>query len=170
VSAHGRRVTLAWIGCLALVALALVVGASRSASPSSPRQRAAAVDAVVRCPSCEGLSVADSSSATAVAIRNAVLARARAGQSDGRIEQFLVSRYGPGILLRPPAGGLAGLVWFLPVLAGAGGLAALGVVFWRRRAPAPVVVSDEDRRLVDAAMAQGARPSAAGEARLGAAP
>jgi len=154
---RGRR-RAAWAGCLAVVVLSLAVGAGHPGAAPSPAQRAAAVDAVVRCPSCEGLSVADSTAATAVAIRATVLARARAGQSDAQIEGFLVSRYGPAILLRPPTSGPAALVWVIPLAGLVVATAGIGVVFWRRRAPAPVVVDDDDRAIVDAALAGGDGP------------
>jgi cytochrome c-type biogenesis protein CcmH len=140
--------------CVVIVIVALVLGANRASGPRTAAQRAAAIDAVVRCPSCEGLSVADSSSSTAVAIRAAVLARARAGQSDAAIEQYLVSRYGESILLRPPTSGLAAMVWVLPVVAVAGAGVGLAVVLWRRRTPPPSTVTDEDRALVADALAQ----------------
>src|SRR3712207_7703759 len=49
--------------------------------------------------------------------------RLRDGQSPEEIRAYFVSRYGRGILLKPEAGGVAGLVWALPV---ALGLAAVG--------------------------------------------
>jgi cytochrome c-type biogenesis protein CcmH len=162
---RSRRRAVAWVCCLAVVAVSLGLGAARQSGARTPTQRAAAIDAVVRCPSCEGLSVADSSSSTAVAIRSAVLARVRAGQSDAQVEAFLVSRYGPGILLRPPMSGLAGVVWLLPVAAALAGIVGLAVVFWRRRAPVPVEVSDADRALVDAALAGDEAARAPGAAR-----
>jgi len=161
---RSRRSALVLAACALVVAVALVVGASHGSGARTPAQRAAAIDAVVRCPSCEGLSVADSSSSTAVAIRAAVLSRARAGQSDGAIEQYLVSRYGESILLRPPTSGVAGLVWVLPVLAIVAALGALVVVLWRRRPPGDdIVVGDEDRALVADALA--GEPSAPAPAR-----
>jgi len=149
---RGGGVVLA--ACAVVVAVALVVGSGHHSGTRTPPQRAAAIDAVVRCPSCEGLSVADSSSSTAVAIRAAVLARVRAGQSDAQVEQFLVSRYGQSILLRPPASGLAGAVWVLPVVAVLGALGGVAWVLWRRRAPAEAPVSDDDRALVAEALAR----------------
>jgi cytochrome c-type biogenesis protein CcmH len=140
--------------CALVVAGALVLGAGHGTGTRTAAQRAAAIDAVVRCPSCEGLSVADSSSSTAVAIRAAVLSRVRAGQGDAQIEQYLVSRYGPSILLRPPTSGLAGVVWVLPVVAVLAAVGGLSWVLWRRRSPAEAVVSPEDRALVADALAR----------------
>lgn len=142
----GRRLT--WVALGIVVVVFLVVGSVRPAPPPTVAGRAAVIEAQIRCPSCEGISVAQSSAATAVAIRQAVTARLAAGQSDQQIESFLVARYGPSILLSPPVSGGVGLVWFVPaaglVLAAAG----LGVFFWRRRRLEPVVVTDADRTLV----------------------
>jgi cytochrome c-type biogenesis protein CcmH len=146
-----------WVALVVVVAVALGLGASRGGAPPTPTQRADAIDALVRCPSCEGISVADSSASTAVAIRHTVLARVRAGQSDGQIDAFLVSRYGPGILLRPPAHGWTTWVWVLPPAAGAVAVAGLVTVLWRRRQRGAVLVSDEDRALVDQALADRSR-------------
>ena len=51
----------------------------------TPAQRAAALDAQLRCPSCDDVSVANSSAASAVAIRQLVLADTNAGESDQAI-------------------------------------------------------------------------------------
>jgi cytochrome c-type biogenesis protein CcmH len=144
-----------------VVGVALGVGAGRGSPPATDAQRANAIDALVRCPSCNGISVADSSASTAVAIRQAVAARVRAGQSDDQINQFLVSRYGPGILLRPPPHGSTAWVWVLPPAGGALAAAGLAVVFWRRRHLSAVPVTAEDRALVERALAErprGERP------------
>jgi cytochrome c-type biogenesis protein CcmH len=143
-----------WAVLLVAVGVALGIGASGGSATQSPTQRADAIDAVVRCPSCDGISVADSSASTAEAIRQAVLARVRAGQSDGQIDAFLVSRYGPGILLRPPVSGVTAWVWILPPVALGAAVATLVTVVWRRRRPVAVTVSGEDRMLVEQALAE----------------
>lgn len=146
--------TLVWVVLAIVFAGALVVAASPGSARQSPAQRAAALDAVLKCPSCETISVADSSASTAVAIRQLVASRVRAGQSDAQIEGYLVSRYGPSILLRPPATGLTAVVWVVPVLVAMVGIGGLAVLFWRRRRVAPVRITQEDRALVAQALAQ----------------
>lgn len=102
--------------------------------------------------------MAASSAPAAVAIRQIVARRVSEGQSAGQIEGFLESRYGVGILLRPPASGLSAAVWVVPVVALGVGLCGLGGFFWRRRRLGPSTVPDEDRALVDAVLARsGAR-------------
>jgi len=127
---------------------ALVVGASGRAAPATPTQRAAALDTELRCPSCDDVSVADSSAASAVAIRQLVLTETESGVPDSAIVSYLQSRY-PGIVLRPPASGIEGVVWFAPIAGFALAICVIGVVFWRRHnAKAPVAPAEDDRRLV----------------------
>ena len=156
MSRSGGRLLGGWVPMAALVVVVVValgVGASRGGPAPTPAQRANAIDALVRCPSCDGISVADSSASTAVAIRHAVAARVRAGQNDSQIDSFLVSRYGPGILLRPPVRGWTAWVWVLPPAALAVAVAGVVTVLWRRRSRPRAPVSREDRALVRKALA-----------------
>ena len=143
---------LAWAGLVLVVGVALAVGGVRQSTTPSNAKRAAAIEAGVRCPSCDGVSVLDSSAATAVAIRQAVASRIRAGESDAAIDRFLTSRYGTGILLRPPVGGATAWVWVLPPAALLAGAAGIVVVLVRRR-PRRAGVTDDDRALVARALA-----------------
>jgi cytochrome c-type biogenesis protein CcmH len=146
--------TAGWLVLAVVVAVALGLGASRGGAAATPAQRAASIDAMIRCPSCQDVSVEDSSASTALAIRQAVARRVRAGQSDAQIESFLVSRYGPAILLRPPAAGVTAWVWILPPIALVAAGAGVLTVFWRRRAASAASVSAEDRALVARALAE----------------
>jgi cytochrome c-type biogenesis protein CcmH/NrfF len=141
-----------WVGLALVLAGALAVGASHRSGPSTPAERAASLDSQLRCPSCDDVSVADSSAASAVAIRQLVLADTKAGVPDQAIVAYLQSRY-PGIVLRPSASGLEGIVWFAPLVAFAVAVVAIGRLFWRKRSrPLEVRVKDEDRLLVAEAL------------------
>jgi cytochrome c-type biogenesis protein CcmH/NrfF len=141
-----------WVALVVVVGVALGVGATRRGPPASAAQRVNAIDALVRCPSCQGISVADSSASTAVAIRRAVAARVAARQTDAQIDAFLVSRYGPGILLRPPVHGSTAWVWVLPPAAAVLAVGGLVSVLWRRRRRPSVTVSAAERALVEQAL------------------
>jgi len=156
---HDRRAgsALVWLGLAVVLAVALAFSVPGGGTPTAAG-RAAALDAVLKCPSCDGISVADSSASTAAAVRQVVLARVRAGQSDAQIERYLVSRYGPSILLRPPTTGITAVVWVVPLVAAAGGLGGLGLFFWRRRRPPAVPVTPADRAIVERALADRAGP------------
>jgi len=152
VSPRTRRLA-PWLVMAAVLALALAIGARHPGPPASPAQRSAAIDSALRCPSCEDVSVAQSSAPAALAIRRIVAQRVAAGQSDTAIEAYLVSRYGQGILLRPATSGGTSVLWVLPVVAVAVGAGAFGVFFWRRRRVGGLEASADDRALVDDALA-----------------
>lgn len=135
---------LALLGALSYDALA-------SHGPRALDQRVAAIASQVRCPSCQDETADHSTTQTAAAVRAAIRQRLLAGQSEAEIDAYLESRYGPGILLRPPAGGVAGLVWALPVAAAVTVVGVLVVAFrrWRPRPAAPL--SDEERALLERA-------------------
>jgi len=120
------------MGVVLVVALVVGTGVLHS-SPPTAAQRAAAIDADIRCPSCEDLSVAESSAPTAVTVRATVRQLVDAGQSDQQIQQYLVARYGSSIVLDPPAHGWSLLVWVLPLAGVAVAVAGLGTVLYRRR-------------------------------------
>lgn len=126
----GRATFLLALGVLA-VALAIGSGVGSSGPPTNA-QRAAAIEAQVRCPSCEDLSVAQSAASSAVAVRREIAAQVAQGESATAIENGLVAQYGTSILLSPPASGLSALVWYVPAAAGAIALSVLAAFFWRR--------------------------------------
>ncbi|HKN40775.1 MAG TPA: cytochrome c-type biogenesis protein CcmH [Acidimicrobiia bacterium] len=157
-----RRV-LPGVALAAVVVAALVIGGAGRSHPSrSPSERAHAIAAELRCPVCQGLSVADSPSPTAKAIYDDVRRRVDAGESDASIRAFYVGVYGQWILLRPETSGVGALVWVLPVTAlllGAGGL-ALAFRRWRRQPR--LAATEEDRALVEAALGLAERREGAG--------
>ena len=116
-----------------LVAALLFGGGVFSSSPPSAAARAAAIESVIRCPSCEDLSVAASSAPTAIAVRAEVSRQVADGRSDGQIKEYLVARYGSAIVLEPATTGWAAVVWVLPVVVGIGAIGLLVLVLVRRR-------------------------------------
>ena len=77
---------------------------------------------VVRCPSCEGLSVAQSNATSSLAIRHEIERKVRAGVSDSNILTSLQARYGQRILLSPSGRGVGVVLWLVPVAAVVGGV------------------------------------------------
>ena len=129
-----RRFPL-WIVLGVVLVVALVVGSGAfDSTPPTAAQRAAAIERGIKCPSCEDLSVADSSAPTAVTVRATVRAQVDQGRTAQQIEQYLEARYGSSIVLDPPARGWSLLVWLLPLLVGAVVVAAFVAVMLRRRA------------------------------------
>ena len=143
------RGRLPWLVMALVIAGALVVGARGRSGPPTENQRVQHIASEIRCPTCRNQSAAESDAAAAKAVRTEIRRRVRAGESDGHIIAFLVSRYGDDLLLKPKSSGVASLVWVLPVAALVCALAGLGVAFWRWRARPGVSVSPEDRALVE---------------------
>lgn len=118
---------------LVVAGVALAIGSGiGSSAPPTLTQRAGALDAQIRCPSCDDISVADSTSSSALAVRHEVSHLLAAGDSDQAIEDRIVAQYGSSILLAPPKSGLSLALWVVPVAAGSLALLALGWFFWRR--------------------------------------
>jgi len=129
-----RRHFPLWTVLAAVLVVALVAGSGvLSSSPPTASQRAVTIESALRCPSCEDLSVAESSAATAVTVRAAVAQLISEGRTDQQIRNYLVDRYGSSIVLDPPAQGWTLLVWLLPLIGGVVAVIGLAVVLVRRR-------------------------------------
>lgn len=123
-----------WVAILAMAVAALVAGAGDDdGKPQTPAARAAALAAEVRCPTCRGLSAAESDAKAARAIRTEIRRRVDAGDTNAEIKTYLASRYGDDILLRPPASGAGALVWVVPVAGFVLAVAGLAFAFRRWR-------------------------------------
>lgn len=105
-------------------------------APESPvnitlNPRVLAIAKELRCPICQGLSVADSPTELAAQMRSLISDKVAQGESPEAIKAYFASKYGDWILLKPKREGFTWLVWLLPVaglLIGAGAI----VLFTRR--------------------------------------
>lgn len=113
-----------------LVAVAAVVAITALAPRSqNVDDRARAIEAQLRCPTCQGLSIADSPATSAVNMRSLVREQLAAGVTDEEVRAFFVARYGRWILLDPPVSGSDVLLWLAPPV-----VIAIGAVLVVRRA------------------------------------
>ena len=143
---------LSWMLLAVVLVGALAYGSRGDSGPVTEDQRVERITSVVRCPTCQGLSVAQSDAPAATAIDDEVRRRVQAGESDGQIKDYLVSRYGQDIILTPEAEGVGLLVWALPVLAGVAAVVGLVVVLRGRRVRPGRKVSAADQALVEEAL------------------
>lgn len=145
---------LPWIALAVLVVAVLVLAArTGSGGDGSTEARVERLTSELRCPTCQGLSVADSPSSTSRAITDDVRRRVEAGESDEEIRQAYVETWGEWILLRPEGSGLGVLVWALPVIAVVIGGAGLAFALSRWRRQPTLEATPEDRALVAEARA-----------------
>jgi cytochrome c-type biogenesis protein CcmH len=126
-----------WLALAVVVLIALAIGGSDSHGGTTAAARTTRLSKEVRCPTCRGLSAAESDAKAAQAVRTEIRSRVDAGQSDEEIRAYLASRYGDDILLRPEGSGAAGLVWALPVVALVCGAAGLAFAFRRWKVAGP---------------------------------
>ncbi len=121
---------------LAAVALAGALGWAAPVAAVQPdevlpdarqEQRARDLSAGLRCMVCQNQSIDDSDAPLARDLRLLVRERITAGDSDEDVIDYLVSRYGDFVLLRPRVRWDTALLWGTPVL-----LLAAGVVLLRR--------------------------------------
>lgn len=132
-----------WLVPSLMVLLAAVIVVGLVTAPPRTGDRADALAQQLRCPVCQGESVADSPSATATEIRDQIEQMVSAGRSDGEILDHYVDRYGRWVLLDPPARGDTLWLWILPAAVAAAGF---GVLVGRRRRDAPAPPLDEGER------------------------
>lgn len=145
-----RRVS--WLVMAAVVAVSLVRATVDDGPPRSTAEQVEAIAKTLKCPVCDGQSVADSDIAASRAIRVDIARLVEEGRSAGEVRAAIASAYGDQVQLIPPASGFAGLVWILPVVALVVALAALSAAFARwGRSPA-TGATDEDRELVERAL------------------
>jgi cytochrome c-type biogenesis protein CcmH len=149
----GLRARVAGLAALALVGLlavgpaaaqeatavadpASVVGPPRGAalSGSALDARTEDVGGLLRCPVCQGLSVADSPATMAVSMKAQVRELLAQGYDQEQILAYFERSYGEFVRLEPPLRGVNWLVWLGPLAALlAGGAVVAGVLRSRRR-------------------------------------
>jgi len=91
-------------------------------------ERVLAITDMLRCPTCQGISVRDSEASFSRQIRDKVRRMVEEGQSDEDIKAYFVSRYGEWILRAPKKEGLGLVLWLAP---GAALLLAGGLIGFR---------------------------------------
>ena len=93
--------------------------------------RAVALQRQFRCLVCQSQSLDESNALLAADLRKLIRARIAEGQSDQQITDYLVSRYGDIILMKPPLESDTYLLWFGPLLILLAGGAVAGIVIRR---------------------------------------
>ncbi|MFW8603644.1 cytochrome c-type biogenesis protein CcmH [Rhizobium leguminosarum] len=143
-----RRLLLAF-ALLLMAAPAFAVNPDEVLADPALEARARALSAELRCMVCQNQSIDDSNADLAKDLRLLVRERITDGDSDEAVLNYIVSRYGEFVLLKPRVTVKTVLLWGAPVLLVlAGGLSLL--VFARKRAGKPTgskLTADEQARL-----------------------
>ncbi len=150
-----------------LILLLLTVIAIRPATAVEPSEvldnpvletRARDISKGLRCVVCQNQSIDDSDASLARDLRVLVRERLVSGDSDQEVIEYVVSRYGDFVLLKPPFKAATLVLWFGPLLMVVLALLAL-IAFFRRQqanigpATAPAL-SNRDQRRIEALLAE----------------
>ena len=133
-----------------------VLGRPEGSKPgeSTINAQAADISSKLRCPVCQGVSIADSPAGMATKMRGQVRDLVAMGYSEDQVLTYFERSYGEFVRLEPPMRGLNWVLWMLPGLALLGG--AL-LVFRKARQPVPLAATPEVRSAgtdVDPALAK----------------
>jgi len=142
---------------VALAPAAFAVEPNEMLSDPALEARARALSQGLRCLVCQNESIDDSGASLAHDIRVLVRERIKAGDSDQQVIDFLVSRYGEFVLLKPPLSWHTVALWGLPPALLLVGIAVM-IAMARRRAelpPAPALSAAEEARVEDLLRGQG---------------
>lgn len=116
-----------------------VLGQPGGGMPSEAQigPRAADIAMKLRCPVCQGVSIADSPSGMATNMRGQVRELVAKGYSEDQILSYFERSYGEFVRLEPPAQGLNVMLWVLPGVVLVGGAI---LIFMMARRPSAVGV------------------------------
>jgi cytochrome c-type biogenesis protein CcmH len=145
-----RRVLVPWIALAAVVVVAVAVLVARSEPDDSVGARSTRIARQLKCPACEGESVADSNTQLARDMRAEIRRRVAAGETDDAIIAYYVDRY-PDTSLRPDGDGIGFLVWGIPVIVIVLALGGLGLALRRWSRQPRLAANADDERLVERA-------------------
>jgi cytochrome c-type biogenesis protein CcmH len=123
--------------------------------------RARDISKELRCLVCQNESIDESDAQLARDLRLLVRERLETGNSDKEVIDYVVSRYGDFVLLRPPFKATTYVLWIGPAAIAGIGLLAL-IFYFRRRAAAagstsPAPLTEEERRRVESLLEGGGK-------------
>jgi cytochrome c-type biogenesis protein CcmH len=105
--------------------------------------RARDISRDIRCPVCQGETIDDSSAPISRDLRLIIRERLVAGDTDAEVVDYIVDRYGEGVLFNPRAEGANLILWLAgPALLLAG--VAVALAAGRRRVVPEATLSEAD--------------------------
>ncbi len=145
-----KRVAIALAFFLVMLKPSFAVKPDEVLADPALEARARAISAELRCMVCQNQSIDDSNAELAKDLRLLVRERIRAGDSDRQVMDYVVSRYGEFVLLKPPLGMNTMLLWGMPVgLLVIGGVVLAWQVSRRRQVAGAAPLSAEERKALD---------------------
>lgn len=131
---------------LALTPVALALDSEEMFADPAKEARAREIGRQLRCLVCQNQSIFDSNAGLAKDLRVAVRERMDEGDSDKEVLDYLATRFGDYVLLKPRVSAATSVLWIAPfffVLLGGVGMIAYHRN--RRAAPQPQTMTEADR-------------------------
>jgi cytochrome c-type biogenesis protein CcmH len=128
----GRLITALAALWLAFASQAHAIQPNEVLTDPALEARARDIGRELRCLVCQNQSIDDSDADLARDLRVLVRQRLTAGDNDRQVIDYVVSRYGDFVLLRPPVKPETWALWFGPAVIGGVGLIAIALYFRRR--------------------------------------
>lgn len=111
-------------------------------------KRVMALASELRCLVCQNQTIADSNADLAIDLKNQVREKLKKGESEEKILEYMVARYGDFVLYKPPVKATTWLLWIGPFALLLAALAGLYYYIARRRsAPAQALSEEEQARV-----------------------
>jgi cytochrome c-type biogenesis protein CcmH/NrfF len=145
-----KRLRLVLAACLLMLAQPALAALDPSEILDDPvlEQRARGLSAHLRCMVCQNQSIDDSNAELARDLRVLVRERLVAGDTDEEVMEYVVSRYGEFVLLRPLFNLRNVLLWGAPVLLLLGGGAFIVASARGRSQTRSATLSEDEARRV----------------------
>ena len=145
-----RRLAIAVLLLAAMLKPAFAVNPDEVLADPALETRARAISAELRCMVCQNQSIDDSNAELAKDLRVLVRERIVAGDSDQQVMDYIVSRYGEFVLLKPPFAINTVLLWGMPVfLLLIGGAVVFRQASRRRQVQVSAPLDAEEQRALD---------------------
>ena len=109
--------------------------------------RAREISRDIRCPVCQGETIDDSNAPISRDLRLIIRERLVAGDTDAEVVDYIVARYGEGVLFNPPAEGVNLVLWLAGPALLLAGIAVAVTANRRRSSPEVALSADEEARL-----------------------
>jgi cytochrome c-type biogenesis protein CcmH len=130
------RLLAVLFGCL-LAASVLAKEAAPAAADPQLENRVTALAEELRCLVCQNQTIADSHAELAIDLKNQIREKLKAGESEEKIKEYMVARYGDFVLYRPPLKTTTLPLWIGPFVVLLAALAGLFYYIRRRRSAQP---------------------------------
>jgi len=129
---------------------ALAVKPSEMLADPKLEARARLLSEELRCMVCQNQSIDESDAELAADLRVLLRERLVAGDSDEQVMDYIVSRYGEFVLLKPQFNLRNALLWGTPLLLLVGGGAFVFLSARSRRRQEPAALSKDEQEALDA--------------------